>query len=165
MFLCNGGKGYKGEFVYIRDDREEGVGVEYFSLCEVRVFGLQGNDPFPRGIIVRIERVKCESIIKSKDALRNTASAALEFIETSSVVTFKCSTTNRIKIYPFNIHFLYFAPCFNLTAMVVCRGRIEFVKIFQFPEDFLSIECCLNTRQTTFWSGRPNTLLAIFLVK
>ena len=27
MFLCNGGKGYKGEFVYIRDDREEGVGV------------------------------------------------------------------------------------------------------------------------------------------
>ena len=57
MFLCNGGKGYKGEFVYIRDDREEGVGVEYFSLCEVRVFGLQGNDPFPRGIIVRIERV------------------------------------------------------------------------------------------------------------
>ena len=77
MFLCNGGKGYKGEFVYIRDDREEGVGVEYFSLCEVRVFGLQGNDPFPRGIIVRIERVKCESIIKSKDALRNTASAAL----------------------------------------------------------------------------------------
>ena len=52
MFLCNGGKGYKGEFVYIRDDREEGVGVEYFSLCEVRVFGLQGDDPFPRGIIV-----------------------------------------------------------------------------------------------------------------
>ena len=45
MFLCNGGKGYKGEFVYIRDDREEGVGVEYFSLCEVRVFGLQGSDP------------------------------------------------------------------------------------------------------------------------
>ena len=73
MFLCNGGKGYKGEFVYIRDDREEGVGVEYFSLCEVRVFGLQGNDPFPRGIIVRIERVKCES----KDALQNTANAAL----------------------------------------------------------------------------------------
>ena len=64
MFLCNGGKGYKGEFVYIRDDREEGVGVEYFSLCEVRVFGLQGNDdPFPRGIIARIERVKCESNI------------------------------------------------------------------------------------------------------
>ena len=57
MFLCNGGKGYKGEFVYIRDDREEGVGVEYFSLCEVRVFGLQGDDPFPRGTIVRIERV------------------------------------------------------------------------------------------------------------
>ena len=43
MFLCNGGKGYRGEFVYIRDDREAGVGVEYFSLCEVRVFGLQGG--------------------------------------------------------------------------------------------------------------------------
>ena len=50
MFLCNGGKGYEGEFVYIRDDREEGVGVEYFSLCEVRVFGLQGSDPPPQGI-------------------------------------------------------------------------------------------------------------------
>ena len=43
MFLCNGGKGYRGEFVYIRDDREARVGVEYFSLCEVRVFGLQGE--------------------------------------------------------------------------------------------------------------------------
>ena len=43
VFLCNGGKGYKGEFVYIRDDRENGPGVEYFSLCEVRVFGLPGN--------------------------------------------------------------------------------------------------------------------------
>ena len=43
VFLCNGGKGYKGEFVYIRDDREDGPGVEYFSLCEVRVFGLQGD--------------------------------------------------------------------------------------------------------------------------
>ena len=49
MFLCNGGKGYKGEFIYIRDDREEGVGVEYFSLCEVRVFGLQGEILCPRG--------------------------------------------------------------------------------------------------------------------
>ena len=120
MFLCNGGKGYKGEFIYIRDDREEGVGVEYFSLCEVRVFGLQGDDPIPKGMFLRIESVKSIIKSKSKDALRNTASAALEFIETSSVVTFKCSTTNRIKIYPFNIHFLYFAPCFNLTAMVVC---------------------------------------------
>ena len=120
MFLCNGGKGYKGEFVYIRDDREEGVGVEYFSLCEVRVFGLQGNDPFPRGIIVRIEHsvnllLNLKMHCKTQQAL-----PSLEFIETSSVVTFKCSTTNRIKIYPFNIHFLYFAPCFNLTAMVVC---------------------------------------------
>ncbi len=49
MFLCNGGKGYKGEFIYIRDDREEGVGVDYFSLCEVRVFGLQGEILYPRG--------------------------------------------------------------------------------------------------------------------
>lgn len=121
MFLCNGGKGYKGEFIYIRDDREEGVGVEYFSLCEVRVFGLQGDDPIPKGMFLRIESVKSIIKSKSKDALRNTAGAALEFIETSSVVTFKCSTTNRIKIYPFNIHFLYFVPCFNLTAMVVRR--------------------------------------------
>ena len=121
MFLCNGGKGYKGEFIYIRDDREEGVGVEYFSLCEVRVFGLQGDDPISKRMFLRIESLKSIIKSKSKDALRNTAGAALEFIETSSVVTFKCSTTNRIKIYPFNIHFLYFVPCFNLTAMVVRR--------------------------------------------
>ena len=46
MFLCNGGKGFKGEFVYIRDDREAGAGVEYFSLCEVQVFGMPGQKTF-----------------------------------------------------------------------------------------------------------------------
>ena len=55
MFLCNGGKGYRGEFVYIRDDREAGVGVEYFSLCEVRVFGPQGGSastcPVPSNVL------------------------------------------------------------------------------------------------------------------
>jgi len=35
FFLCNGGEGHEGEFVYISDDRKE---EEYFSLCEVRVF-------------------------------------------------------------------------------------------------------------------------------
>ena len=43
MFLCNGGRGYSGEFVYIRDDRELEDGVEYFSLCEVSVFGVEGE--------------------------------------------------------------------------------------------------------------------------
>ena len=55
VFLCNGGKGYRGEFVYIRDDREAGVGVEYFSLCEVRVFGPQGGSastcPVPSNVL------------------------------------------------------------------------------------------------------------------
>ena len=37
VFLCNGGDGHEGEFVYIRDDREE---EEYFGLCEVEVFPL-----------------------------------------------------------------------------------------------------------------------------
>lgn len=46
VFLCNGGKGFKGEFVYIRDDREAGAGVEYFSLCEVQVFGMPGQKNF-----------------------------------------------------------------------------------------------------------------------
>ena len=43
MFLCNGGKGHSGEFVYIRDDREVTASVEYFSLCEVQIFGLEGK--------------------------------------------------------------------------------------------------------------------------
>ena len=40
VFLCNGGDGHEGEFVYIRDDREE---EEYFGLCEVRVFPTIGE--------------------------------------------------------------------------------------------------------------------------
>jgi len=40
VFLCNGGDGHEGEFVYIRDDREE---EEYFGLCEVRVFPIIGE--------------------------------------------------------------------------------------------------------------------------
>ena len=43
MFLCNGGKGHSGEFVYIRDDREVTASVEYFSLCEVQIFGMEGE--------------------------------------------------------------------------------------------------------------------------
>lgn len=35
VFLCNDGQGHPGQFVYIRDDREE---QEYFGLCEVQVF-------------------------------------------------------------------------------------------------------------------------------
>ena len=43
MFLCNGGRGHSGEFVYIRDDREVTASVEYFSLCEVQIFGMEGK--------------------------------------------------------------------------------------------------------------------------
>ena len=43
MFLCNGGEGHSGEFVYIRDDREVSASVEYFSLCEVQIFGMEGK--------------------------------------------------------------------------------------------------------------------------
>ena len=35
VFLCNDGLGHQGQFVYIRDDREE---PDYFGLCEVQVF-------------------------------------------------------------------------------------------------------------------------------
>ena len=35
MFLCNDGDGHTGEFVYIKDEREE---QEYLGLCEVQVF-------------------------------------------------------------------------------------------------------------------------------
>ena len=37
MFLCNQGEGHTGEFVYVRDDREE---EDYLGLCEVQVFPL-----------------------------------------------------------------------------------------------------------------------------
>ena len=43
MFLCNGGRGHSGEFVYIMDDREVTASVEYFSLCEVQIFGMEGK--------------------------------------------------------------------------------------------------------------------------
>ena len=35
VFWCNEGLGYVGDFVYIKDDREN---QEDFSLCEVQVF-------------------------------------------------------------------------------------------------------------------------------
>ena len=40
VFLCNDGLGHPGQFVYIRDDREE---QEYFGLCEVEVFAFQSK--------------------------------------------------------------------------------------------------------------------------
>jgi len=47
VFLCNGGEGHLGEFVYIRDDREE---EEYFGLCEVQVFPLPAEETGECGI-------------------------------------------------------------------------------------------------------------------
>ena len=41
VFLCNEGNGHVGEFVYIKDDREE---QEYLSLCEVQVFPFRSED-------------------------------------------------------------------------------------------------------------------------
>ena len=41
VFLCNDGKGHFGEFVYIKDDREE---QEYLGLCEVQVFPGRSED-------------------------------------------------------------------------------------------------------------------------
>lgn len=35
VFVCNDGLGHPGQFVYIRDDRDE---QEHFGLCEVEVF-------------------------------------------------------------------------------------------------------------------------------
>ena len=40
VFLCNDGLGHPGQFVYIRDEREE---QEYFGLCEVEVFQLKSK--------------------------------------------------------------------------------------------------------------------------
>lgn len=42
IFQCNDGLGHPGQFVYIRDDREE---QEYFGLCEVEVFAFRGESP------------------------------------------------------------------------------------------------------------------------
>ena len=47
VFLCNGGEGHLGEFVYIRDDREE---EEYFGLCEVQVFPLPAGQKMECGL-------------------------------------------------------------------------------------------------------------------
>ena len=41
VFLCNGGKGHLGEFVYIKDEREN---QEYLGLCEVQVFPFKSED-------------------------------------------------------------------------------------------------------------------------
>ena len=43
VFLCNDGLGHHGQFVYIRDDREE---PDYFGLCEVEVFQLASKSTF-----------------------------------------------------------------------------------------------------------------------
>ena len=40
MFLCNDGAGHTGQFVYIKDEREE---QEYLGLCEVQVFPVQSK--------------------------------------------------------------------------------------------------------------------------
>ena len=40
MFLCNDGGGHTGQFVYIKDEREE---QEYLGLCEVQVFPVQSK--------------------------------------------------------------------------------------------------------------------------
>lgn len=40
IFHCNDGLGHPGQFVYIRDDRQE---EEYFGLCEVEVFAFRGR--------------------------------------------------------------------------------------------------------------------------
>ena len=40
MFLCNEGAGHTGQFVYIKDEREE---QEYLGLCEVQVFPVQSK--------------------------------------------------------------------------------------------------------------------------
>ena len=41
VFLCNGGKGHFGEFVYIKDDQED---QEYIGSCEVQVFPFKSKD-------------------------------------------------------------------------------------------------------------------------
>ena len=40
LFNCNDNEGHSGQFVYIRDDRED---KEYFGLCEVEVFEHKGE--------------------------------------------------------------------------------------------------------------------------
>jgi len=57
VFLCNDGDGHRGEFVYIRDDREQ---QEYFGLCEVQVYPIEdgslcGQPEVPLGGQVQVE--------------------------------------------------------------------------------------------------------------
>ena len=40
LFNCNENEGHHGQFVYLRDDRED---KEYFGLCEVEVFEHKGK--------------------------------------------------------------------------------------------------------------------------
>ena len=40
LFDCNENEGHSGQFVYLRDDRED---KEYFGLCEVEVFQFQSK--------------------------------------------------------------------------------------------------------------------------
>ncbi len=40
MFNCNENEGHSGQFVYLRDDRED---KEYFGQCEVEVFEHKGK--------------------------------------------------------------------------------------------------------------------------
>ena len=56
MFVCNGGAGHVGEFVYIRDERE---GVHSLSLCEVQVFA-------PLGILPLLHNILCTHIIDTR---------------------------------------------------------------------------------------------------
>jgi hypothetical protein len=49
VFFCNDGLGHPGQFVYIRDEREE---QEYFGLCEVEVFQLKSES----SALIRVTR-------------------------------------------------------------------------------------------------------------
>lgn len=56
VFLCNDGLGHPGQFVYIRDDREE---QEYFGLCEVEVFAFQSKSS-SLGSLINISFLSCQ---------------------------------------------------------------------------------------------------------
>ena len=70
VFLCNDGLGHPGQFVYIRDDREE---QEYFGLCEVEVFEFTSKFFVILGIVfsfaksVLIYRFKSEKLYFIKE--------------------------------------------------------------------------------------------------
>ena len=59
VFLCNDGDGHPGQFVYIRDDREE---QEYFGLCEVEVFQFQSEFLLSLSGFSAVERGHARSI-------------------------------------------------------------------------------------------------------